>query len=1675
MNATMIKGERSKLLAVAVVFAMVACALVAFVPSSDAADGPLEAADSYTYEDYEYKGERTVVGNDVIIVYPMAYDATMLVGMNDDFPRFIGALHRADDGATVSSITYDGVVYNWDDTGILKGSNWEDASGRTLADAVGDDLGSNPDALAELVSTGGSVPLILTLNDDSTIEMNYIVSAPVASIEGTYYGTLQAAADAVDDGQTITLNKDAADESNVILGGGVFIGPGKFTNGITIDFNGCTYNVDRDPVGSPDTENQAFHIEQNNKVTLKNGTITSTPGSGVKMLVQNYCDLTMDDLVVDASNNPQVTYASSNNCGDVTISGSTNIVASAGNVAFDVCGYASYTGVSVTIADDFTGTIDGKVEVTRSAGNSNPVDFNINANVSIDTIDIQTGNVAIAENVTVTAETVTVGSDATLDNNGKLDATDYENNGIETVVENGVEIAIVGSVDAFRSATEKGAFSNVRLGADIVINNTDWVYSGTTIDLAGYDLTYNKNLGVESGAYIEVPAGSTLHITNIVFRVGEIPADGWLKTEGAILDATGKYIETPASVIEFAKAYNSTFIRSATGEESGPQSLAYTLVVTPETTLRINDADYRAYYTTNTTTRTQVLIGVALNQFHYNGPDALRLDDVTANGYDVQVFTEGYSTPVYSQNLEKDNISDVGVYEDALLINGSVSAGPNQGSAPIAIYVDIVVLPVPPTVVVDDITWVYGQYDAETDVPNIKYNGGAVPEDVKITWEILDNGKVVTDYNSLAVGEYTLRVHYTAAGNYAAGYVDAKATVTYAKQNIDIGSYEENFELTIGEDKYGHIYDYLDGFTVEKTERTETYPYDYKLDGTVLYVIDNPAFNNQAPGDRDGYYLVLKLTNNGVEAKYKVTINGVENTKENTLPGMTEGVPGTDWLMIWVDDLAQLNSLSITFTADSYEPLNYDLDVSALKRNTVAGYAAEETAAEKQMMDNGVLTDAEKDNVGAMTMWIAFDAMGAVTGQAYLYYDGSNTPIYSQEMKDPAPTGRWFFSFDPTNGSYIGLSSTINPCLEAFDAYKTASGNAAPGEYTMEIVLYNADGEEIATVSDNAYIEGEVNSGFEYFADAAEAGIIARNPGFNMTDVDDKTLWFTWYQSQDLTGITITVTKGGSEVTYTEPAQGGYSLDAGLHTFYASFNNQLSEFADDPLGTYTITVKAGDKVIASGDVVVDDVPTQFDITDLAEEYLGKAPQEYMDVTINGLADSKFTISGEVFYIDAWDAYWTGAETAGYYIGIVITDAEGNPIDSKYWANATGFINNPNNTLLTEQPKEFAAGTMDGTFVLYLGDVEELTALKDITVSIDLDGEGEFLTATEYTLDLNLTEGTHTYSATYIDEPYGYGVSITYEDKYAVLPNLPDVSKDAYGWYVKGTEGTIYTAGTLVDLSQIDVDTDYEIEFVATYVTDVRDQYAVSIDSVDTENGQLVIKVESSQVSDVAGGVVYRNLTANHYYVISVTEENGSGYERIVASNAITNGGFGSAETLTVSGLTLAEGDLVTVYFYADYVENYPAFGSDSYAVPTEASGPVVGFDADADSVEQAIADAYEELGYTEVPELTAVENTAFVVFETGEEYNDVHLIAYVIPQGGNPEDAVYTEDFTFTAAGAHVFYFTFTGVNSNTDAGVGGVIAADVTVGETYDIMIVTQEGTLVFSASVTYQTAQTA
>ena len=176
------------------------------------------------------------------------------------------------------------------------------------------------------------------------------------------FETLQQAVDSADvTATTIYINSD-------ITGAGVVIGDstGKEQD-ITIDLQGHTYTVDENTVGSAGTQTNGFQLLKGAKVTFKNGKITSTKA---KILIQNYCDLTLDNIVLDTTdctgNFGQ--YALSNNCGNTIIKGNTKIYARDGYTAFDLYywppRYAE--GVSVTFKN-FTGEVKGKVEYDTSS------------------------------------------------------------------------------------------------------------------------------------------------------------------------------------------------------------------------------------------------------------------------------------------------------------------------------------------------------------------------------------------------------------------------------------------------------------------------------------------------------------------------------------------------------------------------------------------------------------------------------------------------------------------------------------------------------------------------------------------------------------------------------------------------------------------------------------------------------------------------------------------------------------------------------------------------------------------------------------------------------------------------------------------------------------------------------------------------------------------------------------------------------------------------------------------------------------------------------------------------------------------------------------------------------------------------------------------------------------
>ncbi len=191
-------------------------------------------------------------------------------------------------------------------------------------------------------------------NDVLIYPVNY-----VAKIGNVKYETLEDAFAAAQDGETITLLADCT-------GNGIKAPQGKFTTGLTVDFAGFTYTVDGSTVGSTGTETNGFQLLKGNKITFKNGTITSEKA---KILIQNYSDLTLEGMTLTLNNaNYTSAYTLSNNNGNIVIDGTTINANPAGGFAFDVCRYSSYPSVGVTVKGE--SVINGNIEVSASGSDA---------------------------------------------------------------------------------------------------------------------------------------------------------------------------------------------------------------------------------------------------------------------------------------------------------------------------------------------------------------------------------------------------------------------------------------------------------------------------------------------------------------------------------------------------------------------------------------------------------------------------------------------------------------------------------------------------------------------------------------------------------------------------------------------------------------------------------------------------------------------------------------------------------------------------------------------------------------------------------------------------------------------------------------------------------------------------------------------------------------------------------------------------------------------------------------------------------------------------------------------------------------------------------------------------------------------------------------------------------
>lgn len=336
-------------------------------------------------------------------------------------------------------------------------------------------------------------------------------SSAVATIGGVGYASLAEAIAAAKDGDTVKLLSDCS-------GNGIQVETNKFANeGLTVDFDGHTYTVGGVLVGSAGTGTNAFQLLAGNNIVFMNGTIAGvtentkpaedTPNwhGAPAIVIQNYANLTLKNMSVVGGD--ETVYTVSNNNGDVVIE---DTVITAGKakgytsapVAFDVCRYADYPSVTVTVKGN--SIINGDIEVSGNIGDGQSRQLNI-------------------ENGTFNGEFKVANTPANIAVSGGKFSTeipeDYCADGfIPTknadgtyTVKSGSYVAKVGSAkyetlaEAF-AAAQSG--DTVALLADVT---EDVVISeNITLDLGGKTLT-NTSAGK---ATISVQNGATVTVTN---------------------------------------------------------------------------------------------------------------------------------------------------------------------------------------------------------------------------------------------------------------------------------------------------------------------------------------------------------------------------------------------------------------------------------------------------------------------------------------------------------------------------------------------------------------------------------------------------------------------------------------------------------------------------------------------------------------------------------------------------------------------------------------------------------------------------------------------------------------------------------------------------------------------------------------------------------------------------------------------------------------------------------------------------------------------------------------------------------------------------------------------------------------------------------------------------------
>ena len=278
-----------------------------------------------------------------------------------------------DEGVTVTfdesfTGTVEGIVeYGAETAAVGRVPNWKERTVLTI----------NGNGTFNVTLRSGNTASITDLSEANIVRNGGVFNMVSVTREGSvsYFQTLPEAVAAIPADGVLTEVKLLNDLS----GDGVKVQAGQ---NIVFNFNGKTYEMNGQTVGSVGTETNGFQLLKGSEVTMKNGTIEQSL-HGCKIMIQNYTNLVLEDMTLDARTPEGATsgtwicmYVLSNNFGNTVIKGATNIIAAEGQAAFDLWFGLNAAGlydegVTVTFDESFTGTVSGRVEygaTTAGAG-----------------------------------------------------------------------------------------------------------------------------------------------------------------------------------------------------------------------------------------------------------------------------------------------------------------------------------------------------------------------------------------------------------------------------------------------------------------------------------------------------------------------------------------------------------------------------------------------------------------------------------------------------------------------------------------------------------------------------------------------------------------------------------------------------------------------------------------------------------------------------------------------------------------------------------------------------------------------------------------------------------------------------------------------------------------------------------------------------------------------------------------------------------------------------------------------------------------------------------------------------------------------------------------------------------------------------------------------------------